>query len=95
METKCQRCGHRTSAVSAIIKSTYYSRLCHPCHADLMAGQSVSSGAAVYNRQRDVEDNLAAIVQPYVGGLPNPDFIKAYPEKALEMFGVEAIRRHS
>lgn len=52
-----------------------------------------SSGEASYNRQRDLEDNAHYMAQPYVGGLPNPSFIRNYPDKARNMFTPDELRR--
>lgn len=95
MATKlCSTCSTNSSSRSGIIKGKYYSDLCDYCYLQLTIDQSPSSGHADYNRQRDLEDHLGDIAQPYVGGQPNPDFIKLYPEKAQAMFSKDELRRH-
>lgn len=91
---KCNRCNLNRSAISGIITGKYYRELCWDCYDALQAAQRPSSGLASYNRQRDVEDNQAALAQPYVGGKPNPEFIQIYPEKAAEMFTADEMRRY-
>lgn len=80
---KCLKCNLRISSRSGIIKGEYYPELCDWC---VVSGQGESSGAASYNRQRDLEDHNADMVQPYAGGLPNPEFVKLYPERARQLF---------
>jgi hypothetical protein len=85
----CLRCQSRSSDVSGIIAGVYYKELCRFCLLP-----QVSSGEASYNRQRDLEDHLADIAQPYVGGKPNPDFIRIYPDKARAMFSADELRKY-
>ena len=90
----CNRCYKRPSKHAGIIKGKYWPELCSPCFADLVADQAPSSGLASYNRQRDLEDHLADIAQPYVGGKPSTDFIKLYPDKAKELFTPDEMRKY-
>jgi hypothetical protein len=79
---------------SAIIKGVYYARICDTHFTQLTSGQTPSSGHASYNRQRDLEDHLADVAQPFVGGKPNPDFIKLYPEQAARHFTPDEMRKY-
>lgn len=59
-----------------------------------MASEAPSSGLASYNRQRDLEDHIADVQQPRVGGLPNKGFIDNYPDKARQLFTDDELRRY-
>lgn len=88
----CHICKRNKATISAIVAGKYYKDICNICHSALMHDQRVSSGAAEYNRARDLEDHEADVQQPYVGGKPNPAFIRLYPDKAKELFTPDELR---
>jgi hypothetical protein len=91
MNHKCELCDNDANK-SAVIGDYYYRNLCMSCFANLISGQSVSSGHAEYNRGRDIEENEAAIIQPYNGdGSISTEFIHLYPERARSMWSEEQI----
>lgn len=87
----CSRCIKRPARMSSLINGVYYRDLCYICHGELTAGHTVSSGQAVYNRNRDVEEHEADIRQPYTDGKPDAGFIHLYPEQAKRMFTPEEL----
>ena len=87
----CSQCG-RPGGFSAVIADTYYPDLCTSCLSGLQE-PGPSSGQASYNRQRDLEDNAAMLVQPYKNGKPNEDFRRTYPDKAERYFSDEQLRK--
>jgi hypothetical protein len=50
--------------------------------------------AAVFNRDRDAEDHRKDMLQPWINGKPNGEFIRAYPEEAAEIFNDQALEGH-
>lgn len=90
----CSVCKQQESSRSAIIKGTYYSNICDPCYDRLLAGNTVSSGYADYERGRDAEEHEADIMQPLgPGGIPSSEFIRLYPDTAKKVFSQEEINR--
>lgn len=47
-----------------------------------------------YQHDRQRENNRKDIIQPYKGGKPNPEFIRAYPTEAKSYFNENDIRRY-
>lgn len=90
----CDECRHYPGTKAAVIQGVYYAHLCGICEVRLNKRQTPSSGAADWARGRDYEDHLHDIVQPYTDGHANPDFIKAYPDKARQMFSEEELRKY-
>lgn len=89
----CEVCNTNESTGSAIIQNTYYPCICSPCKQKFNVGQSVSTGAARWNRTIDIEDHVVDIAQPWGNdGKPNPVFIQAYPDKARTHFTEEQLR---
>lgn len=86
-------CPHANANHSAIVDGTYHGRLCLNCLEALQVGQAPTSGQASYNRQRDLEDNTAMLIQPFVNGKPNEDFRRIYPDKAGSYFTDEQLRK--
>jgi len=39
-------------------------------------------GLKRYEQDRQIEEFRKDLIQPYINGKPNPEFIKAYPEEA-------------
>ncbi len=50
--------------------------------------------AAEFQRNSERVDYRADMVQPSVGGKPNPDFIRLYPEQAKETFTQKEIEEN-
>ena len=84
----CDKCTRRKGTVSGVMRGVYYKNLCKFC---LTGGQEVSSGQASFNRQRDLEDHAQDMVQPFVGGRANSDFIRLYPDSAKNLFTKDEI----
>lgn len=89
---KCEVCQQPREGKGSIVNGIYYSHICVPCYDRLLQGQTVSSGQAAYNRDRDFEDHEADIRQPYSNGQADKEFIRLYPEQARQMFSAEEIK---
>ena len=90
----CESCHqNRPDTKSAVVNGIYYRNICQLC---LAGRRQVSSGHARWSRSIDAEDNEWAIQQPWgADGLPNPKFIRLYPDKARNHFTEDEIRRYS
>lgn len=88
----CSRCKQRDPSVSAVIDGELVKDICEPCYSELVAGKHELSSQASFNRNRDMEDHAADVAQPRVGGKPNTDFIRNYPEQAKSIFTEEELR---
>lgn len=75
---------------SAVVNGVYLSRRCDDCIA--MPKQRSHGGAKEFDRNRQRRDYRKDLVQGMVNGKPNPDFLKAYPDKAKERFTSDEIR---
>lgn len=48
-----------------------------------------------YRHQTQRQEHKADIVQPYDHkGNPNPEFIKVYPERSVDYFGIDNVRKY-
>ena len=48
-----------------------------------------------YRYQTQRQEHKADIVQPYDhNGNPNPEFIRVYPERSIEYFGIDGVRKY-
>ena len=88
----CSICEKNTATRSAVIDGEYYANICEADFTQLQSGQTVSSGAADWNRTIDAEDHEADMQQPFANGKPNPKFIAAYPSQAKRLFTEEQMR---
>lgn len=48
-----------------------------------------------YRHQTQRQEHKADIVQPYDhNGKPNPEFIRVYPERSVEYFGIDGVKKY-
>jgi hypothetical protein len=88
---KCEICGTNSGNLSAVISGTFYKHVCSACNSK---GSQVSSGHAKWLRSMDVEDNEAAIQQPWnADGTINTRFAKLYPKQAAVLFSEDDLRK--
>lgn len=88
---KCGLCGKKANK-AGVINGVFYSNLCTAC---IMKDQRIANaGSAQYSRDRDREDHLRDMIQPWVNGKPNPEFIREYPEYAKDNFTKEEIEQN-
>lgn len=86
----CELCKTNQSSCSAVLGAVYYKYVCENCR---LANNVVSSGHAKWSRTIDIEDNEAAVQQPWnADGTINTRFAKLYPEQAKALFTPEQIR---
>lgn len=90
---KCSVCKQREGSKSAIVKGSYYSKICGQCYEDLLADNTVSTGHADYERGRDTEEHEADIRQPWNNGKLDSEFVRLYPETAKKIATPEEINR--
>lgn len=89
----CPECGLSSDKLySAVIAGTYYSDRCNVCIGKKKQGIPSSSTRKDYRIRRQQEDHRKDLIQSYRQDGINPDFIKAYPEKAKERFTPEQLR---
>lgn len=86
----CELCKTNKSECSAVLNGVYYKHVCGSCK---LSNNVVSSGHANWNRTIDIEDNEAAVQQPWnADGTINTRFAKLYPTQAKALFTPEQIR---
>lgn len=91
----CTQCQKNPPTVSALIAGKLYKNLCQGCYNLLLVGKLPSSASAQYDRERDIEDHLGDVQQPYdADGKPNRGFIELYPDKAKQMFTEDELRQY-
>lgn len=56
------------------------------------SGASVSEGLKAYNLDMQRRDHKADVLQRYVNGKPNPEWIRTYPEESKVQFTEQEIR---
>lgn len=83
----CESCNKEyIHTTTAYINGKYYKSICGFCLG--MGEDSISSGAAGFDRRRNYEDNAQDTIQPYdANGKPRVEFLRLYPEAALKVFG--------
>jgi len=91
--TKCLSCRKPVAnLMAAVVEGQYYPGICANC----LGNETLSSGAASYERRRGYEDNAQDTVQPYNAVGPNLEFLRLYPETAKKVFTpdeLEELRR--
>lgn len=63
----------------------------NPSDAELADNLRNPDGAQYY-RESEQEDNYIDLIQPFLGNKPNPEFIKAYPDRAKDHFTDEELK---
>lgn len=90
----CEKCQENPATHSVVVNGVYYPNICNVCKILIDSKQTPSSGHASWERGIDLEDHTFDLLQPYgANGKPNPDFIKAYPDKASAIFSDEEIMK--
>lgn len=89
----CDFCHDPTQPTTGAILNGVFGQACRSCRSNHVR---VASGAgAQYNRDRDREDNLRDLIQPYdYKGNPNKEFIRNYPEQAKDYFTQEQLENY-
>lgn len=60
--------------------------------SDELADNTRFLDGAQYFRESEREDNYIDVIQPFMGGKPNPEFIRAYPNRARDHFTDEELK---
>lgn len=93
--TKCPRC----NKFDAIEDEIFGVLPCNVCQADdekvVLAVQPEFYTISKHNRVTEQRDRHSKdILQPFIGkGEPNPDFARAYPEKAKKYYTQDQLKR--
>lgn len=80
----------KPSLSSAVVDGEFKSKRCDNCLG--LKLQKPHRGAKEYDRERQRKDFRKDIVQRRINGVANPEFLKAYPDKARESFSPDEIR---
>lgn len=87
----CDGCKKSTNTSVAVLDGKF-GNYCSDCRNRLLRLSSAQS--AQYRRDREREEHLADIVQPWDrNGNPNPEFARLYPEEAKLNFGEEEYKK--
>lgn len=87
----CEFCLKHKDTTGAILNGKY-GQACRNCR-DLVNRVPSASGAQ-WHRDRDREDNLRDLIQPWSNGKPNTEFIRNYPEQAKDYFTQEQLETY-
>lgn len=83
---ECDNCGGL--AEGGAIVNGIYQKLCHEC----LSGESRLTGNVSYARNKDMQDHGKDIIQPWMKGKPNKEFIQAFPKEAKRYFDKKELR---
>lgn len=72
----------------AIINNEY---VVEPSDEELSANKRFGDGAE-YRRTNDREAHYKDLIQPYIGGKMNKNFVKAYPDRARDYFTEDELK---
>lgn len=90
---KCTNCQSVTNRLTKAILAGRFGSYCPNCIQK--QGRGAHAGHATYLRDRDREDNLRDLIQPWDrNGKPNPEFIREYPEEAKLNFTEEELNNY-
>ena len=86
----CNICG--ANATTTAIAGGKFGTYCKTCLSK--GARTQQAHQAIYNRDREREDYAKDLIQPWVNGKPNKEFITNYPEYAKENFTEEELREY-
>lgn len=78
------------SRTTGAILDGRFGQACRSCRT--AAGRGAGGQSAQWHRDRDREDNQRDLIQPWVNGKPNTEFIREYPEYAAENFTEDELK---
>jgi hypothetical protein len=85
----CDLCGiYKVHTTNAVVQGKY-GAYCSHCIKGFK--RMDNAGHAHYMRDRDREAHEVDMLQPWVNGKPNRDFIHQYPEESLDMFSKDEL----
>jgi len=89
----CDFCGASKPTTGAVLNGKF-GQACKACVYQV--SRQAIPGSAQYSRDRDREDNLRDLIQPWTNkGLPNREFILAYPEESKSYFTPSQLEQYS
>lgn len=88
---KCDACKTGKAETGAVFNGKF-GAYCTACLNSAKRIDSVSK--ASYERDRDREDHRRDMLQPWVGGKPNQEYIREYPEYAEGNFTKEELEEY-
>jgi hypothetical protein len=75
----------------ATVANGVYTTGCYTC----IERKQSAEFAHKFNRDRMKENHRKDLLQRWNGDKPNPDYLRAYPEKSREYFTEDEIRKYS
>jgi hypothetical protein len=91
-KTTCDWCKRTTETTGAILGGKY-GQACRECRNKY--SRQANGQSAQWYRDRDREDNAKDMLQPFINGKPNTEFIRAYPEQAKDMYNEKELKEYS
>jgi hypothetical protein len=82
-------CSHEPKR-GAVINGVFQ-QLCDTCLGSF--ARTDNAALARYQRAQDRANHEGDIIQPWHDGLPNPEFIKFYPDEAAEYFTEDQLNK--
>ena len=86
----CDECGKEVQKPTVMILDGVFGGYCHTCVAK--ARRDASPQSAQYHRDRDREEHQRDMLQPWVNGKVNPEFVRQYPDQAKQQFTEEELK---
>jgi hypothetical protein len=89
----CDSCKQEKPTAAAILGGSF-GEYCIDCLSK--DRRMPQTGAAQYSRDQDRADHQRDVIQPWdARGNPSSEFIRQYPEQAVEYFTDEQLRKYS
>lgn len=93
MKIRCNGCGEFSEYVTGAIINGCFGNYCKKCIDK--SNRTANAQSAQWSRDRDREDHQKDMLQPWVNGKPNTEFIRAYPDQAKEMYTEKELKEYS
>jgi hypothetical protein len=83
---------HEATAVKTGIVDGKFGNYCSAHLAGTI--RTAGAHAAGLHRTQDAQNHRRDMLQPWINGKPNGEFMRAYPEEAAEIFNDKALKSH-
>lgn len=88
----CEGCFDAKPTTAAVIAGKY-GQFCRDCKTRM--SRQAQAGSAAYERDRDRQAHEKDLIQPWDGhGHPNREFIRNYPDSAVDYFSKEELEQY-
>lgn len=89
----CDFCHTKNADTTGAVLNGTFGQACRECRTN--ANRIPSGSGAQWQRDRDREDNLRDLIQPYDRkGNPNTEFIRNYPDQAKDYFTPDQLENY-